>query len=171
MADYIQHGGLPPSTPNPLIFPSRLSTTFPAYFCRITNLTYQTHKVLGHKEHGKRPPDRPWHRWKLPLEKTLTSLNLGFRLPFMGFYAEWITENDLLIDLDIDGNSPLEKTLNCLNLCFRLPFLGIYAGWWAQGCLLLLICIELYCFLGESPSPHQLGTRITSLDILHHTTD
>ena len=72
-----------------------------------------------------------------PLEKTLNSLNLGFRLTFLGIYARWITENDLLIDLDIDGTYPLEKTLSCFNLGFRLPFLGIYVGWWAQGTLLL----------------------------------
>jgi len=32
---------------------SPLSTTFPAYVCRITNLTYLTHHVLSHKQHGK----------------------------------------------------------------------------------------------------------------------
>ena len=97
--------------------PSRLSTNFPAYFYRITNLTYQTHYVAGHKQHGKRPPDRPWRRWKLPLQKTLTSLYLGFRLPFLGIYTRCSTENHL-IDLDIDGTPPLEKTLNFLISAF-----------------------------------------------------
>jgi len=133
MADYIQHGGRTPATPNTFFFPSRLSTTFPAYFCRITKLTYQTHKVLGHKHHGKLHPGWPRHRWKLPLEKTLTSLYLGFRLPFLGIYTRSNTENHLLIDVDINGTQPLEKTLNSLNLGFLLPFLGIYAGRWAIG--------------------------------------
>jgi len=73
-----------------------------------------------------------------PLQKTLSSLNPGFRLPFLDIYARWFTENHYLLDLDIDGSKPLEKTLNCLNLGFRPPILGIYAGWWAQGILLLL---------------------------------
>jgi len=34
-----------------------------------------------------------------------------------------------------------------------------------------LNCIELCCFLGESPSPHKLGTHITFLDIIHHITN
>ena len=94
MAEYIQNGGIPPSAPNPHIFPSRLSTTFRAYFCRIT---YQSHYVLGNKWPGKPPSDRPWHRWNWPLEKTLNCLNLDFRLPFLGIYAGWWAKGALLL--------------------------------------------------------------------------
>jgi len=82
MADYMQHGGPPPSTPNAHFFPSRLSTTFAAYFCRIT---YQSLYVLGYKLHGKPPPRRPRHRWN-PTPPT-QFYNLGFRLHFLGIYA------------------------------------------------------------------------------------
>jgi len=100
MADHFQHGRpfstwpITPTTPNTLFFPSRLSTTFPAYFFTIT---YHSLYRLGHIHHGKPTSTRPRHRWIPPLEKTYNCSNLGFRLPFVGIYAGWWTQGALLL--------------------------------------------------------------------------
>ena len=78
-----------------LFFPSRLSTTIHTYFFRITN---QSLYLLGHYLHGKPTSTRPSHRWnRPPLDKTLNCFNPGFRLQFLGIYAEWWDIGALLL--------------------------------------------------------------------------
>ena len=91
MADHFQRGRLPPTTPSPQFLPSRLSTSFPAYFFTIPSTFSPIHKTQN-----LHPLDLDIDGAR-PLEKTYNCSNLGFRLPFMGIYAGWWDQGALLL--------------------------------------------------------------------------
>ena len=82
MADHIQHGRLPPTTPNPQFFTSRLSTTFHPYFFTITH-----HSLYfpAHPHHGKPTSTRPKHRWIPPPRENLQLFKSRHSTTFHGY--------------------------------------------------------------------------------------
>ena len=88
MTDHFQHGRLPPTT---LFFPSRLSTTFPAYFF---TLTYHSLYLLGHIHHGKPIPTRPRHRWIPPTRENIQLFKSRLSTTFLGYLCRMVDPRD-----------------------------------------------------------------------------
>jgi len=82
MAEHFQHGRLPPTTPNPQLFTSRLSTAFHAYFFRITHHSLY---LPAHPHHGKPTSTRPKHRWIPPPRENLQLFKSRLSTTFHGY--------------------------------------------------------------------------------------